>query len=101
MKQLKVTVSGLYDETFIGNEVDVEKYLKSLKERQINNMTKENLDFYKKNTTKSKTNHMNNAHVHNDNLKKYEITPERCEFQQSQRHLSMKIKIEEDNNEFF
>ena len=48
MKQLKVTVSGLYDETFIGNEVDVEKYLKSLKERQINNMTKENLDFYKK-----------------------------------------------------
>ena len=44
---------------------------------------------------------MNNAHVHCDNLRKYEITPERREFQESQRHLSMKIKIEEINNEFF
>lgn len=47
-KKLKVEVSGLIDETFIGYEDEVEKYLKQLKEKQMLLINVDDLKFYKK-----------------------------------------------------
>ncbi len=101
MKRLKVIVTGLFNESYTGTEREVESYLKELKDRQNRQMTDENAKLYKNLTQKSKTNHNENGHLHVTNFKTYFRTPERIELQEAQKGLGLKIKIEEDDNEFF
>jgi hypothetical protein len=101
-KRLKVT--GSINETFIGTEPEVEKFLLELKRRQLEMLSAEDLKLYKSVTTKSKTNHNDNGHLHWRNTEMMNNDYDREKFRGRNKDLGLKIKIEpytQQNDKFF
>lgn len=103
MKKIKVTVTGLFNETFTGTDEEVESYLLSLKRKQDALVDREQMEMYRYETQYDKILNNENAHEHRQ-IKKNYPTLERERFQQSNVHLGLKISIKsfiEQENEFF
>jgi hypothetical protein len=103
-KRLKVTVTGYINETFVGTEPEVEKFLLELKRRQLEMLAAEDLKLYKSVTFKSKTNHNDNSHLHWRNTEMMNNDYSREKFRDRNKDLGLKIKIEPftpQNDKFF
>lgn len=113
-KKIKVTVTGWQNNVFIGNEVEVFKFLTTLRESQINAIPVQthkdgwkdivlDKEYYKKVTQKSKTYHFNvTIDEGHELLKKYHADLTRRKFEEQNAHLGLKVKIEHliDNTDF-
>jgi len=85
---LKVTITGMLEEVFVGNDAQVFKYLSELKKMQISMADKEDVTAINK--------------LYKNGIGSYFAPSYRLEeFRQKYRSNGLKIKIEKIENEFF
>jgi hypothetical protein len=90
-KKLKVTVTGFVNNVFIGNDVEVEKYLKQLKLQQESNV---DMKTYKKEMPTFQNKHLHNGQ-HSASGRNYENPSYTLEkFRETSNPYGLNIKIE-------
>jgi len=98
-KQFKVTVFGFIDEVFIGNDVEVEKYLKHIKSLQQSNISATDNKYYNKKMPLKFP-----ISEYNFYAEKYQNpNSDMLNFREKYAKYGLKIKIEsfENKNNFF
>ncbi len=101
MKKLKVTVTGFINNVFVGNDDEVEKYLKQLKLQQESNA---DMKVYKKEMPTFQNKHLYNGQhsASGRNYKNPSYTLEK--FRETSKQYGLNIKIEtitESNTNIF
>jgi hypothetical protein len=89
-KKLKVTVTGFVNNVFIGNDVEVEKYLKQLKLQQESNV---DMKTYKKEMPTFQNKHLYNGRYNASN-RKYNDPYTLEKFRETSDPYGLNIKIE-------
>lgn len=94
----KVTISGYINETFVGTNEQVEKYLVAIKKRQMSCVSEVDLKFYNKDAPT-----VRRIEDYSSKIYSYSApTPNRTDFREKYNPLGLKIKIEpHDENKFF
>ena len=97
MANLKVIVSGMINETFIGNDKEVEKYLLNLKKIQDEKVSPEDMKAYRKEMPMFRESHLHGREYckYNQNAQKYRIPSNELEaFRFKNKPNGLCIKIE-------
>ncbi len=98
MKKIKVVVSGIVNEVFIGNDIEVEAFLNKIKKYQLSQLDEATLKEYKTFPVCPKTDQM---HLYNERVKKNDFI-DKTKFREKTSKFGLKIKISPCiNNEFF
>lgn len=98
MKKLKVVVSGLVNEVFIGNDTEVEAFLNKIKKYQLSQLDEETVKEYKSFPDCPKT---DSLHLYYDRVRKNDLI-DKTDFREKTSKFGLKIKISPCiNNEFF
>ncbi len=97
MANLKVTVTGMVIDTFIGNDKEVEAYLLNLKAIQDQKVSSEDMKAYRKEMPKFRESHLIGREYckYNQHAQQYRSpSPELINFREKTKPYGLTIKIE-------